>query len=126
VRRHADPSPTIDEICRRLDGLPLALELAAARLKVLDPPALLTRLHSRLPLLTQGSRDLPERQRTLEATIAWSWDLLDGESAEVFARLSVFEGSFDVDAAEKVPAPTWTRSRRSPTRGSNRAATVAS
>jgi predicted ATPase len=102
VRRSAEPSATVDEICRRLDGLPLALELAAARLKLLNPPSLLTRLDSRLPLLTHGPSDVPERQRTLEATIAWSYDLLDREAQQVFARLSVFAGRFDVDAAETV------------------------
>jgi predicted ATPase/class 3 adenylate cyclase len=102
VRRQVAPSRTVDEICRLLDGLPLALELAAARLKLLDPPSLLERLDSRLPLLTRGSSDLPERQRTLEATIAWSFDLLDAESRMVFARLSVFVGTFDIEAAETV------------------------
>ena len=72
---------TIAAICQRLDRLPLALELAAARLRLLDPAALLDRLDARLPLLTQGARDLPERQRTLEATIAWSYDLLDAGGA---------------------------------------------
>ena len=102
VRRNAEPSPTIDEICLRLDGLPLALELAAARLKLLDPPALLARLDRRLPLLTRGASDLPERQRTLEATIAWSYDLLDADAAEILTRLSVFAGTFDDEAAEQV------------------------
>ena len=100
--RRTEPSPTIDEICRRLDGLPLALELAAARLKLLDPPSLLKRLDSGLSLLTQGSSDLPERQRTLEATIAWSYDLLDPAAGAVFARLSVFAGTFGLEAAEAV------------------------
>jgi predicted ATPase len=102
VRRGTEPSPAVDEICSRLDGLPLALELAAARLKLLDPPALLSRLDTRLPLLTRGPRDVPERQRTLEATIAWSYDLLDDELRPLFAALSVFSGSFSVDAAEAV------------------------
>ncbi|MGH3003012.1 MAG: ATP-binding protein [Gaiellaceae bacterium] len=102
VRRSAEPSATVGEICRRLDGLPLALELAAARLKLLNPPSLLTRLDSRLPLLTRGPTDLPERQRTLEATIAWSYDLLDQDAQHVFARLSVLAGRFDLDAAETV------------------------
>jgi predicted ATPase/class 3 adenylate cyclase len=102
VRRRAEPSPAVDEICRRLDGLPLALELAAARLKLLDPPSLLARLDARLPLLTHGPADLPERHRTLEATISWSYDLLDAEAQAVFARLSVFAGTFDVDAADGV------------------------
>jgi predicted ATPase len=102
VRASAGPSPEVDEICRRLDGLPLALELAAARLKLLDPVALLARLDSRLSLLTRGPADVPERQRTLEATIAWSYDLLLPETREVFLRLSIFAGSFDVVAAEAV------------------------
>ncbi|MGZ4400889.1 MAG: ATP-binding protein [Gaiellaceae bacterium] len=102
VRRSAEPSPEVDEICRRLDCLPLALELAAARLKLLDPAALLHRLDSRLSLLTRGPTDLPERQQTLEATIAWSYDLLDPEAQCVFLRLSVFAGTFDIDAAEAV------------------------
>src|SRR4051794_16951966 len=102
VRASAGPSPEVDEICRRLDGLPLALELAAARMKLLDPAALLARLDSRLSLLTRGPTDMPERQQTLEATIAWSYDLLVPEAQEVFLRLSVFAGSFDLEAAEAV------------------------
>ena len=102
VRRSAEPSPEIDEICRRLDCLPLALELAAARLKLLDPAALLDRLDSRLSLLSRGPADLPERHQTLEATIAWSYDLLDPEAQSVFLRLSVFAGSFGIEAAESV------------------------
>ena len=102
VRRQTEPSPTIEEICRRVDYLPLALELAAARLKLLDPASLLERLDSRLPLLTHGPRDMPERQRTLEATIAWSYDLLGGAAQQVFAHLSVFAGTFSFDAAEAV------------------------
>jgi predicted ATPase/class 3 adenylate cyclase len=102
VRRQAEPSATVDEICRRLDGLPLALELAAARLKLLDPPSLLARLERRLPLLTRGPSDVPERQRTLEATIQWSYGLLDDEMQRLLAALSVFSGSFDIDAAEAV------------------------
>jgi predicted ATPase/class 3 adenylate cyclase len=102
VRRSAEPSPEVEEICRRLDCLPLALELAAARLRLLDPAALLDRLDSRLSLLTRGPADLPERQRTLEATIAWSYDLLDPEVQSVFLRLSVFAGSFGIVAADAV------------------------
>ncbi len=102
VRRSTEPSFAVDEICRRLDGLPLALELAAARLRLLDPAALLQRLDSRLPLLTRGPTDLPERQQTLEATIAWSYDLLGPDDRSVFLRLSVFAGGFGIDAAETV------------------------
>ena len=102
IQRPVEPTETISSICRRLDGLPLALELAAARLKLLEPPALLDRLHVRLPLLTQGPLDLPERQRTLEATIAWSYDLLDGETQALFARLAVFAETFAIDAAERI------------------------
>ena len=102
IHRQIEPSETINSICRRLDGLPLALELAAARLKLLDPVVLLDRLNSRLPLLTQGSHDLPERHRTLEATIAWSYDLLTPRAQELFRHLSVFEETFGIDAAEQV------------------------
>jgi predicted ATPase/class 3 adenylate cyclase len=94
--------PEIAEICRRLDGLPLAIELAAARTKLLDPAALLARLDRRLPLLTGGSRDAPERQRTLAATIEWSYDLLEDEEKRLFTLLSVFLGGFTLDAAEAV------------------------
>jgi predicted ATPase/class 3 adenylate cyclase len=102
VRRSAQPSAEVEEICRRLDCLPLALELAAARLRLLDPAALLQRLDSRLSLLTRGPADMPERQQTLEATIAWSYDLLDREAQSVFVRLSVFTRTFDIEAAESV------------------------
>jgi len=100
--RHFEPSETIALIVERLDRLPLAVELAAARLRLLDPPALLDRLDERLPLLTQGQRDLPERQRTLEATIAWSYDLLTPEAQALFARLAIFAGTFSLEAAERV------------------------
>jgi len=89
-------------ICARLDRLPLAVELAAARVKVLSVTELLERLEHRLPLLTGGARDAPERQRTLRATIAWSHDLLAQAERDLFERLSVFSGGFTVDAAETV------------------------
>lgn len=90
------------EICRRLDSLPLAIELAAARVKVLPPGELLGRLDRRLPLLTAARRDLPERQQTLRATIAWSYDLCSTEEQQLFGRLGVFSGGFTLDAAEAV------------------------
>jgi len=96
------PSPAVAEICRRLDGLPLALELAAARTSVLSAEDLLARLESALPILTGGARDVPERQRTLRATIEWSHQLLDEAEQRLFRRLSVFAGSFDLDSAEAV------------------------
>jgi len=92
----------VDAICRRVDHLPLAIELAAARIKVLPPAALLQRLEQRLPLLTGGARDLPERQRTLRATLDWSYALLDVEEQGLFARLAVFSGGCTLDAAEQV------------------------
>ena len=90
------------EICRRVDGLPLALELAAARLPVLSPRALASRLDDRLRLLVGGARDRPTRQQTLLATIEWSYDLLEDDEKTLFARLAVFAGSFDLEAAEAV------------------------
>jgi predicted ATPase/DNA-binding SARP family transcriptional activator len=94
--------PAVAEICRRLDGLPLAIQLAAARVKLLPPDAILARLESRLPLLTQGARDLPQRQQTLRSTIAWSVDLLEPEERRAFAELSLFAGGFALEAAEEV------------------------
>jgi predicted ATPase len=94
----------VAEICRRLDGLPLAIELAAARVRLLPPQALLARLDDRMGLLTGGARDLPERQRTLRSTLDWSFDLLSAGEQALFARLGVFAGSFDLPAAEAVGA----------------------
>jgi len=84
---------TIAEICVQLDGLPLAIELAAARIKLLSPRAILARLSSRLSLLTGGARDLPGRQQTLRNTLDWSYDLLNREEQHFFRRLGVFAGS---------------------------------
>ena len=95
---------SVAEICRRLDGLPLAVELAAARTRILSPAELLTRLDSRLAELRSGARDAPERQRTLRATIDWSHDLLSGMEQRVFARLSVFAGGWTREAAEAICA----------------------
>jgi len=90
----------VAEICRRLDGLPLAIELAATRIRSLPPPALLRRLDQRLKLLTGGAQDLDERQRTLRGTIEWSYELLPQAERELFARLGVFVGGSRLDAAE--------------------------
>ena len=92
----------VSEICSRLDDLPLALELAAARVKALSSTQILERLEQRLPLLTGGARDLPERQRTLRATIEWSHDLLTPEEQQLFSRLAVFLGGCTLEAAEEV------------------------
>jgi predicted ATPase len=102
VDRSIESSDAVALICRRLDGLPLALELAAARVSVLEPAELFARLEKRLPLLTSGSRDAPERQQTLRAAIEWSFDLLAREEQCLFARLAVFAGSFDLDGVEAV------------------------
>jgi predicted ATPase len=106
VRRDFVPDDCATEICRRLDGLPLALELAAARLRSLDAAALLERLDRRLPLLTAGARDAPARQQTLRATIEWSYDLLSPDLQQLFARLAVFAGMFSLGAAEEVAGAT--------------------
>jgi predicted ATPase/class 3 adenylate cyclase len=95
-------APSIAEICYRLDGLPLAIELAAARIRMLPPMALLARLEQRLPLLTGGARDAPARQRTLRDTIAWSYDLLEPEGQRLFRRLAVFAGGASFEAIEAV------------------------
>jgi predicted ATPase len=95
-------APAIAELCVRLDGLPLAIELAAARVKLLPPQALLARLGQRLELLRGGARDRPERQQTLRAALDWSFELLDAGLKTVFARLSVFAGGFRLEAAETI------------------------
>jgi predicted ATPase/DNA-binding CsgD family transcriptional regulator/Tfp pilus assembly protein PilF len=87
------------EICRRLDGLPLAIELVAARARILSPAAMLARLSKRLQLLTGGARDLPERQQTLRNTIQWSYDLLSEAEQQLFRRLGVFSGGCTLEAA---------------------------
>jgi predicted ATPase len=92
----------VTEICARLDGLPLAIELAAARIKVLSPSVMLTRLASRLQLLTGGARDLPQRQQTLRAAMNWSYELLSPAEQKLFRRLSVFVGGCTLEAAEAV------------------------
>ncbi len=98
----AENATAIAEICARLDGLPLAIELAAARVKVLSPSSMRTRLASRLQLLTGGARDLPERQQTLRAAIDWSFDLLTVAEQKLFRRLSVFVGGCTLESVEAV------------------------
>jgi predicted ATPase len=102
-RAHVDVDYDIAaQICDRVDRLPLAIELAAARVKVLEPGALLDRLEQRLPLLASRSRDAPERQRTLHSTIAWSYELLAAKERTLFGRLAVFAGGCTLEAAEAV------------------------
>ncbi|MET9695647.1 BTAD domain-containing putative transcriptional regulator [Streptomyces sp. NPDC006529] len=100
----ADDPAAVAEICRRLDGLPLAIELAAARLRLLTPRQIADRLDNRFRLLTSGSRTVLPRQQTLRAVVDWSWDLLDASERTVLARLSVFAGGCDLTAAEAVCA----------------------
>ena len=100
-RAQVDPSAQISELCARLDSLPLAVELAAARTKALSPAQILERLSGRLDLL-RGGRDADPRQQTLRATIEWSYDLLSADEQQLFARLSVFSGGCTLEAAEEV------------------------
>ena len=98
-------APTVVQIAMRLEGLPLAIELAASRAKFLAPDAILARLATRLRLLTTGTSDVPERHRTLRRTIEWSHDLLGSEEQRLFARLAAFSGGWTLEAAEAVCAP---------------------
>ena len=98
-------APAVAAICSRLHGMPLAIELAAARVKLLSPDAILARLEGQLSLLAAGSRDLPERQQTLRGAIAWSYDILDESCRLLLDRLSVFEGPFELEAAEAIGGP---------------------
>ena len=101
-RLNAGNAHAVAEICRHLDGLPLAIELAAARIQLLPPAAMLSRLDRRLALLIGGPQDLPTRQQTMRAAITWSYDLLDDTERAVFRRLGIFAGGFSLEAAEAV------------------------
>jgi predicted ATPase/DNA-binding SARP family transcriptional activator len=105
----AGDEETMRRICLRLDGLPLAIELAASRLRTLTTVELLARLEPRLPLLIGGPRDLPARQQTLSATLEWSFELLEGEEQRDLTRLAVFAGGCTLDAAEAVCGTTVER-----------------
>jgi hypothetical protein len=98
-------APAVAEITARLDGLPLAIELAATPTKVLTPEQMLSRLQQRLALLTSGARTMPDRQRTLRNAIAWSYDLLEAAERRLFTRLSVFTGGWTLDSAQAVCDP---------------------
>lgn len=101
VVTHANAA-AVAQLCARLDGLPLAIELAATYIKMLPPQALLKRLEQRLPLLTGGARTLPARQQTMRDAIAWSHDLLTAHEQVIFRRLAVFSGGCSLEAAEAV------------------------
>ncbi|CAM5681865.1 hypothetical protein STAFG_6718 [Streptomyces afghaniensis 772] len=96
------PPDEVSELCRHLDGLPLAVELAAARVRVMSVPEIARRLGDRFALLRGGARDVPERHRTLHAVVGWSWNLLDDEARAAMRMLSVFPGGFSGEAAERV------------------------
>src|SRR5262249_20917666 len=98
----AGDAVTVAEVCVRLDGLPLAIELAAARLKLLSPQAILARLGNRLELLAAGWQGRPERHHTLRAAIAWSHDLLSADEQRLLRRLAIFVGGWTLEAAEAV------------------------
>jgi predicted ATPase/DNA-binding CsgD family transcriptional regulator len=100
-----DNAWAIVDICRRVDGLPLAIELAAARTRLLDPSAMLARLERRLHFLTDGAQDAPARQQTLRNTITWSYDLLEAQEQAMFRRLAVFVGGFSLEAAHSLCVP---------------------
>ena len=100
----AENAEDVARICRALEGVPLAIELAAARIRALTPAAMLRRLDRMLPLLVTAARDIPERQRTIQATVEWSIDLLSPEAQALFVRLGVFAGDFSLDAVEAVTA----------------------
>lgn len=102
VKSDLEPDGAAAEICRRLDCLPLAIELAATRVKLLAPDQILARLERRLDLLSAGLRDLPARQATMRAAIGWSYDLLTEDEQRVFRALGQFAGSFDLEAAERI------------------------
>jgi hypothetical protein len=102
ARAQVETDVAVARICERLDHLPLAIELAAARVPLLPPQRLLERLEQRLPLLTTGTRDAPDRQQTLRAAIEWSHDLLDQEERELFGRMAVFAGGCSLDSTEAV------------------------
>ena len=108
-RPRARDDHAIHAICARLDGLPLAIELAATRVRMLAPSELLARLEPRMPLLAGGARDLPTRQQTLRATLEWSLDLLDPDERRDLCRLSVFAGGWSLEAAERVCETTLER-----------------
>jgi predicted ATPase/class 3 adenylate cyclase len=99
---HFEPDAAVRQIAERLDGLPLALELAAVRVKILTPGQILERLGRSLDLLTSAAQDAPERQRTLRGTVEWSYQLLTPSEQRLFARMAVFAGSFELEAAEAV------------------------
>jgi len=97
-----DDALAVAQICARLDGLPLAIELAAARIKLFSPQLILARLENRFALLTQGPRDLPARQQTLQKTLDWSYELLEENEQQLFTRLAVFVGGCTIEAADAV------------------------
>jgi predicted ATPase/DNA-binding winged helix-turn-helix (wHTH) protein len=100
----AENAASVAEICRRLEGLPLAIELAAARIKILSPQSIAARLENCLKILTGGAKDAPARQQTMRGAIDWSWDLLDADEKKLFRRVSIFAGGLTIDAAESVCA----------------------